>query len=176
MRKSYRYPIGISLVVCAITGSVVAQSLCDTERSGDLEPAYLRCLRDERESRNRELGSARRIEIDNQKNTRSLYYQQRRATVDLIWRQAELQLEQQIDFLENRVAYRKISNRDDPEIDRMRLQIDEFKQRRDTLRNYKNRYNDVLRAHEGIEIAHLNLQMASYELSVRDFPRLSLPW
>lgn len=155
---------------------VLAQSACDQVLVDEGDSAYQRCIRDEKEDRARKLVDIYRMQVDSQRKSREFFYDQRRKQAELLWKQAEFDIERQKSAAEQQIAYLKIGNADDPQIQYYELQIDALDQKRDLLNRYKDRTIDLYNDRERMELTYLEVQFHRYELSVRGYPILSFDW
>ncbi|MBM3227715.1 hypothetical protein FJZ27_02515 [Candidatus Peribacteria bacterium] len=177
MRKTHVLILGLTIAATLAGAPVVAQSSCEQRRSdGTVNPDYQRCLHDEREQRNRQLVDIYRLQIEAQKTECSFFFGQRRRKADLLWTQANFDIERQIDAAEQRIAYAKIRGGQsaDDEARRQSLVIDLLRQRQGLQNRHKDQSIELYNRREQAELTQLELQLARYELSVRGFPVVPL--
>lgn len=177
MRKNRNTFLGILLCSTLLSGTrVVAQSGCETVRMESGGGEYQACLRNEREDRARQLVDVYRLQIDHQRQTRAFTYDQRRTKADILWKQADFNLERQIQEAEQRISFLRLSHGDHPEIRRLEVRIDELNQRRDLQNALKDRVIDLYHDRERLELTIIDIQFRRYELSIRGYPALDFAW
>jgi hypothetical protein len=177
MRKIAPFTIGTATALFLLLwGTAVAQSRCDTVRVEDGEGEYQVCLRDEREERAKQLVDVYRLQVDHQKKIREVTYEQRRTKAEILWKQADFDLERQVQNAEQQISLLRLSNGDNPEIRRLEVRIDELNQRRDLLGAQKDRMIDLYDRRQDMEFTYLDMQFQRYELSVRGFTPLNYEW
>lgn len=177
MRHIPASAIGILVALSVLgTGSVIAQSRCDTVRIEDGEGEYQQCLHDEREEQAVRSVDVFRQKIDYQKKVRQLAYDQKRTKAEILWKQADFDLERQVQDAEQQISLLRLSNGDNPEIRRLEVRIGELNQRRDLLRGQKDRMIGLYDRRQEMEFAYLDVQLQRYELSARSVSPLNFEW
>lgn len=174
MRKTPSSILGITLLLSLLAvGNAIAQSQCDTVRIEKGVGEHEACLREERESRARELVGIYRKQIDYQRKTREFTYEQRRQKAEILWKKADFHIERQRQDAEQRIALLHLSSGDNPEIRRLEVRMEELQQNRDLQRFQKDRMIDLYNDRQRMELTYLEVQFQRYELSVRGLPALN---
>jgi hypothetical protein len=172
-----RIPLAIFLITIALsTGPAIAQSTCDQTRKDKTEADYQKCLRDEREQRSKQLIDIYKLQIESQKEKRTYFFDQRKRQAELLWKQADFDIEIQADTAEQRISLAKMSNADDPSIPRDQATIEALRQRQALQTRLKEQMLKVYEQREKMEHAYYDVQFVRYELSVRGLPVLTFDW
>ncbi|TSC59406.1 MAG: hypothetical protein Greene041662_517 [Candidatus Peregrinibacteria bacterium Greene0416_62] len=177
MRKTPSLFLGILLcsTLLSRTGAM-AQTGCETVRIEKGEGEYRACLRTEREDRARQLTDIYRMQIDHQKKAREFTYDQRRTKADILWKQADFNLERQVQDAEQQISLLRLSHGDNPGIRALEVRIDELRQHRDLQIAQKDRMMDLYNTRQNMELTYLDVQFQRYTLSVRGYSALNFDW
>lgn len=177
MRKSHTLLAAFLLLSTLLAGPAIAQSTCTkTATDAKSEADYQQCLRDEREKRSKQLVEIYKLQIESQKEKRTYFFDQRKRQAELLWRQADFDVEMQADALEQRISRARMSNAEDPSIRRDQAAMEALRQRQTLQTRYKEQMLKVYEEREKMERTYLEVQFARYELSVRGYPVLTFDW
>lgn len=157
-------------------GPAAAQANCSQVRKDKTEADYQQCLRDEREQRAKQLVEIYKLQIESQKEKRTYFFDQRKLQTELLWKQADFDVEMQADALEQRISRSRMANSQDPSIRSDQATMVSLRQRQTLQTRYKEQMLKVYEEREQMERVYLEVQFARYELSIRGFPVLTFDW
>jgi hypothetical protein len=177
MRKIQSIISGAIILLALAQAPAIAQSTCQQKlTNGGSNAEYQQCIADEREQRARQLVDIYRLQVDTQKAQREFFFDQRRRQAELLWKQADFEIERQIDQFEQRIAYARLSLNADDEVKRHTMAINALKQRQTLQSRLKDRALELYTEREQLERVQLEMQFARYELSARGLPVLVFEW
>ncbi len=168
--------VGLVLSAALSVGSATAQTNCSQVRKDKTEADYQQCLRDEREQRAKQLIEIYKLQIESQKEKRTYFFDQRKRQAELLWKQADFDIEMQADALEQSISRTRMANSEDASIRSDQSAMDVLRQRQTLQTRYKEQMLKVYEEREKMERVYLEVQLARYELSIRGFPVLTFDW